>query len=65
MKKTVLILTILALSINGFSQNIRFQNHDGFLSIGTQSNRTASISLVDIDKDGDLDALIANGRHWA
>ena len=30
-----------------------------------KENRTASITLYDIDKDGDLDVLVANGRHWA
>ncbi|RNL87879.1 VCBS repeat-containing protein [Sinomicrobium pectinilyticum] len=32
--------------------------------MGTRSNRTASITLSDIDRDGDLDALVANGRDW-
>ena len=48
-----------------YAQEVSFFNADGFFSIGTQSNRTASISLFDIDQDGDLDALVANGRHWA
>ena len=33
-------------------------------SIGTEKNKTASISLGDIDQDGDLDVVVANGRHW-
>ncbi len=49
----------------GTAQEVVFQNFDGFLSIGTQSHRTAGISLTDLDNDGDLDALVANGRHWA
>ncbi len=47
------------------AQDVSFLNRDGFNSIGTQSNRTASIKLYEIDKYGDLDALPANGRHWA
>ena len=65
MQKNIFIFIFIAISLNGFSQNISFVNRDGFFFIGTQSNRTASITLVDIDKDGDLDALVANGRHWA
>lgn len=65
MRSLIFLFFTLFISTNVFSQNVQFQNYDGFLSIGTQSNRTASTTLVDIDKDGDLDALIANGRHWA
>ena len=55
----------LAITINGFAQGVTFFNAGGAFTIGTQSNRTASITLFDIDLDGDLDALVANGRHWA
>ena len=65
MKKVTILFSIIGISLNGFSQELNFQNRDGFFSIGTQPNRTASITLIDIDKDGDLDALVANGRHWA
>lgn len=65
MRIQFVLLAFLTISLNGSSQEITFFNADGFFSIGTQSNRTASITLIDIDKDGDLDALIANGRHWA
>ena len=64
MRTLLFLFTLLIPALNGSSQEISFQNADGALSIGTQSNRTASISLIDIDKDGDLDALVANGRHW-
>ncbi|WP_318309953.1 FG-GAP repeat domain-containing protein [Flagellimonas crocea] len=58
-------LTFLIFSSSIFCQEVSFFNADGFFSIGTKSNRTASITLFDIDQDGDLDALVANGRHWA
>ena len=65
MIRKIVLLTFITFSLTGFSQEVAFFNADGFFSIGTQSNRTASITLVDIDQDGDLDALVANGRHWA
>jgi hypothetical protein len=40
-----------------FPTNIR-------LTLGTESNRSASVRIGDIDGDGDLDVVIANGRHW-
>ena len=64
-RKQIILLTLLTISFNGFAQEVTFFNADGFFSIGTQSNRTASITLSDVDQDGDLDALVANGRHWA
>ena len=33
-------------------------------TLGTETNRSASVRLGDIDGDGDLDAAVANGRHW-
>tara|TARA_R110002153_G_scaffold270998_1_gene437910 strand:- start:668 stop:838 length:171 start_codon:yes stop_codon:yes gene_type:complete len=51
MKKNILILTLVGISLNGFSQDISFENRGGFFSIGTQSNRTGSITLIDVDND--------------
>ena len=33
--------------------------------IGTDKNLTASTRLGDLDGDGDMDIVVANGRHWS
>ncbi len=64
-REQIIWIVFLTIPLTGFAQEVTFFNADGFFSIGTQSNRTASITLFDVDQDGDLDALVANGRHWA
>jgi hypothetical protein len=34
------------------------------LTLGTDANLSASVRIVDIDRDKDLDVIVANGRHW-
>ena len=34
------------------------------MSFGAEENRTASIAAADLDGDGDLDVVTAEGRHW-
>jgi outer membrane protein assembly factor BamB len=34
------------------------------LILGSEANRSASIRIGDLDADGDLDVVVANGRHW-
>lgn len=65
MRSIIFTILFLGVFLKGYTQDVTFFNPNGFFSIGTQTNRTASITLCDIDKDGDLDALVANGRHWA
>lgn len=34
------------------------------LTLGTELNRSASVRLADVNLDGNLDVIVANGRHW-
>ena len=33
-------------------------------SLGTQKNLTASVRVGDLNADGNIDVVVANGRHW-
>ena len=46
------------------SQGRIFLSHP-YGTLGNKKNLTASISVSDLDRDGDLDVLVGNGRHWA
>ncbi|MEQ9230370.1 MAG: hypothetical protein RIF46_06775, partial [Cyclobacteriaceae bacterium] len=53
-----LLLASLALSSQtNFKSNVR-------TVLGLEKNLTASVSAGDIDDDGDVDVIVANGRHW-
>jgi outer membrane protein assembly factor BamB len=34
------------------------------LTLGTEANRSASVRIADVNHDGQLDLIVANGRHW-
>ncbi len=36
-----------------------------YAPLGTRTDRSASLAFGDVDADGDLDVVVANGRHWA
>ena len=38
---------------------------NAFWYFDLEENLTANVALADVDGDGDLDILTANGRHWA
>ncbi len=69
MKRTVkfyfLFLPLLATAQEHgfFSRNDMGVDEPSF-SFGTVKQRSASISLGDVNNDGKLDAVTANGRHW-
>ena len=37
---------------------------NGRLMLGTESSKSASVQIGDLDGDKDLDVVVANGRHW-
>lgn len=45
------------------SQAINFSTSNRLI-FGTYEERTASMGVGDIDNDGDMDVVLANGRHW-
>ena len=60
MKKIVLTIALFIYSIPNYSQSVDFNIN----LLGGAKEKTASISSGDIDNDGDVDIIIANGRHW-
>ena len=59
---SVLILGVL-LTAPVMAKDRQFITSDR-LTLGTDVFRSASVRLGDIDRDGDLDVVVANGRHW-
>ena len=55
---------LIAFSLGFTTAQDQFKTHP-YGQLGTKKNLTSSISIGDIDKDGDLDLIVANGRHWA
>ena len=64
MKRAPFVLTFLLLIRFAGAEERRLVSHPS-ARLGAEANLTASISLGDVDGDGDLDAVVANGRHWA
>lgn len=62
MKYSMLLLFLFHSQIT-FSQELEFRSNTR-LVLGNGNEKSASIDVGDIDKDGDLDILVANGRHW-
>ncbi len=65
MRSTVVVtlaLSVLATSdITGQETTIRYT--EGIV-LGTREDPSASVAFADVDGNGDLDIVMANGRHW-
>ena len=63
MKRIFYVMIAVIIQFSGtlmFSQDFKVNS----LELGYGKDRTSSISSGDIDSDGDIDLIIANGRHW-
>ena len=55
---------LLGISIHAAQcQSVNFTGSPRWV-LGTEKQKSASIGYGDIDQDGDIDILVANGRHW-
>jgi len=59
-----LIQLLLLCSISAAAERREFVSNEYF-TIGSPDYFTVAIKLADFDLDGDLDAIMINGRHWA
>ena len=58
------LCALAATSAGSVAGQAMFESTDRLI-FGTPTDLTASIAFADVDNDGDFDAIIANGRHWA
>ncbi len=64
MKLVAVWFLLGVLPCSGFAQERAFVTNSRMI-LGTPEDLTASVTFVDVDGDSDLDAVYANGRHWA
>ena len=46
------------------AQPVALEKHP-YATLGVDTYLTASTSIGDLDEDGDMDIVVANGRHWS
>ena len=59
-----LIQLLLLCSVSAAEGRREFVSNEYF-TFGSPDYFTVAIKLADFDLDGDLDAIMINGRHWA
>jgi len=60
----IIAFGILAIAVAYPQAPIVGRSFDRVLLLETKGETSASVSLGDIDGDGDLDVILAKGRHW-